>query len=236
MSQEPNHIDAAIADLESWMERISTAIETLRLLRAQGGALPGVPAPVGAGRDSPNGDMSHDAFFQMTVPDAAEKYLTLIKTTKPTSGIAKALLNGGLKSAAKNFPSMLNTILSRDNRFVRVNKEWALSAWYPGMRRSQRPATTEAAVVSRPSATPINKQPQGERQREGFGSDSLRGRTLSLLDSKPGDRFDAAKITEALGVNHKPSVSAALSGLLADGLIARPQKGQYQSAKKSPTA
>jgi len=39
MDSQPNHIDAAIADLESWQERISTAIETLKQFRSQGGAL-----------------------------------------------------------------------------------------------------------------------------------------------------------------------------------------------------
>ncbi len=235
MSQEPSHIDAAIADLEGWLERISTAIETLRHLQSQGGALPGVPAPVGAGRVSLNGDISQDAFFQMTVPDAAEKYLTLTKKSKPTSELANALLKGGLKSAAKNFPSMLNTILSRESRFVKVNKEWALGAWYPGMRRGQRAATTET-VHSKPSGVPAKKQPKGEHKKEGFSPDSLKGRTLSLLNSRADELFDAAKVKEALKVDHKPSVAAALSGLLADHLIARPQKGEYQSLKKHPTA
>jgi hypothetical protein len=236
MSQEPSHIDAAIADLEIWLERISTAIETLRHLQSQGGALPSVPAPIGVGRvSSLNGDISHDAFFQMTVPDAAEKYLTLTKKTKPTSELAAALLKGGLKSAAKNFPSMLNTILSRESRFVKVNKEWALSAWYPGMRRGQR-TTTEATAESKPSGGVAKKQPKGEHNKKAFTADSLKGRTLSLLDSKPGELFTTSRITEELKADHKPSVAAALSGLLADHLIARPQKGEYQSLKKHPVA
>jgi hypothetical protein len=234
MSQEPSHIDAAIADLEVWLERISTAIETLRHLQSQGGALPDSPVPIGAGRASLNGDIPHDAFFQMTVPDAAEKYLTLTKKTKPTSELANALLKGGLKSAAKNFPSMLNTILSRESRFVKVNKEWALTAWYPGMRRGTRTATTETSLPSKPSGGLRKKQPKGEHKTKGFSPDSLKGRTLSLLNSKPSELFSAAGIAEALGADHKPSVAAALSGLLADHLIARPQKGQYQALKTHP--
>ncbi len=236
MSQEPSHIDAAIADLEGWRERISTAIETLRHLQSQGGALPSVPATVGAGRASLNGEIPHDAFFQMTVPDAAEKCLNLAKKTRPTSELADSLLKGGLKSAAKNFPSMVNTILSRENRFVKVNGEWGLSSWYPGMRRGPRAVTTDTSIDSKPPGVPAKKRPKGEHKKEGFTPDSLKGRTLSLLNSRADELFDAAKIKEALNVNHKPSVAAALSGLLANHLIARPQKGEYQSLKKHPTA
>ena len=236
MSQEPNHIDAAIADLEGWLERITTAIETLKYFRSQGGVLPGMPAPVGVGRVSLNGDIPHDAFFQMTVADAAEKYLTLAKKTKPTSGLADSLLKGGLKTAAKNFPSMLNTVISADSRFVKVNKEWALSAWYPGMRRGQRAATAETAVVSKPSRAPV-KHGSEEHKNVTFGPDSLKGRIFSLLNSKPGEMFDPKKTAAALQKGDQiPSVTAALCDLVANGIIARPQKGQYQSLTKHPTA
>jgi hypothetical protein len=237
MSQEPNHIDAAIADLEGWLERISTAIGTLKYFRSQGGALPALPAPIGTGRVSLNGDIPHDAFFQMTVADAAEKYLTLAKNTKPTSGLADSLLKGGLKTAAKKFPSMLNTVLSGDSRFVKVNKEWSLSAWYPGMRRGPRAATTETAVDSKPSGGPVKNEPKGEHKKGRFSPDSLKGLIVSLLNSKPGEMFDPKKTAAALQKgNQTPSVTTALCTLVAEGVIARPQKGQYQSLHKQPIA
>ena len=225
---QPTHIDAAIADLENWMARIATAIETLRYFRSLGGSLPdgavGVVLPTSS-------EISHDTFFQMTIPDAAEKALKLAKKTGSTSDIADALLKGGLKSASKNFSGMVKTILTRDTRFVRVNKEWGLTSWYPGMRRGQRSAITEASPPSKPPGGLRRKQPKGEHKTEGFSPDSLRGRTLSLLNSKPSEVFSTAEVTEALGADHKPSVAAALSGLLADHLIVRPQKGRYQAKK-----
>jgi hypothetical protein len=235
MSQEPSHIDAAIADLEAWLERISTAIETLRHLQSQGGALPGVPAPVGAGRVSLNGEISHDAFFQMTVADAAEKYLGMTKTTKRIPELADALLKGGVKSSSKKFPDMVRIMIRRDPRFVNIKGQWGLSEWYRGMRRGSRAVTTETAADSKPSGVPGKKQAKGEPKKEEVAG-SLKSRTLSLLNSKPNELFSAARVTEALGADHKPSVAAALSILLADHLIARPQKGEYQSLKKHPAA
>jgi len=229
---QPTHIDAAIADLENWMGRIATAIETLRYFRSLDGSLPDGAAGVVLPASS---EISHDTFFQMTIPDAAEKALKLAKRTRSTSDIADALLKGGLKSASKNFPGMVKTILTRDPRFVRVNKEWGLTSWYPGMRRGQR-ATTETSPPSQPPSGGLRKkQPRGEHKTEGFSPDSLKGRTLAVLNSKPSERFSTAQVTEALGTDHKPSVAAALSGLLADHLISRPQKGQYQAIKRHPS-
>ena len=234
MSQEPNNIDAAIADLESWLVRISTAIETLKYFRSQGGALPGMPASVEvervSERVSSNGDIAHDTFFQMTVADAAAKYLGMVKKTTRIPELSDALLKGGVKSSSKKFPDMLRIMIRRDPRFVNVNSEWGLREWYPGMRRGTKVAP-DPSIEPKPSGVPI-KKPKGEHKKEAFSPDSLRGRTLNLLNSKPNELFSAAKVTEALGADHKPSVAAALSGLLADHLIARPQKGQYQAQKR----
>jgi hypothetical protein len=231
MSQEPNHIDAAIADLEGWLGRISTAIETLRALRVQGGTLPGGPPPADISRTDTNGDISHDAFFQMTVPDAAEKYLAIVKKTKPTAEIAGALLKGGLKSTAKRFPAMVNTVLSREDRFAKVHGEWGLSVWYPGMRRGPRAVPGDAA--GHPNEPSSEERPKREPSTEGFSPESMRGRALQLLDSRPNEQFDAPKVAQHLNAKNRPSVSAALSDLLAAGLIQRAERGKYKSKKSA---
>jgi hypothetical protein len=230
MDQDLTHIDATIAALEGWLERISTAIGTLKYFRSQGGSLPDA-LPLAGARPSSHAELSHDTFFKMTVPDAAEKYLKLVKKTKATSDIAASLLGGGLKSASKNFSAMVKTVLARDPRFVRVNKEWGLDEWYPGMRRGTRTADTTADA--KPAVVSIKKQPKDEHKKEGFSPDSIKGRTLSLLNSKPGEPFTTKKAAEALGVEHVASVRAALCALAAERLIARPETGKYQSARSA---
>jgi len=228
MDQDLTHIDATIAALEGWLERISTAIGTLKYFRLQGGSLPEMP-PLAGGRTS-SGEISHDTFFKMTVPDAAEKYLKLAKKTKPTSEVAASLLKGGLKSTSKDFTGMVKTVLSRDARFVKVNKEWGLDEWYPGMRRGNRPATAETSVNSKPSDVQIKKQSKDDHNKEGIGPDSAKGQILALLDSKPSESFTAQIVAEALG-RHLPSVRAALCALYAEDLIAKPETGKYQALK-----
>ncbi len=222
MSQEPNHIDAAIADLESWLARISTAIETLKYFRSQGGALPVIPDPGEVARVSLNGDIPHDAFFQMTVADAAEKYLGMAKKTKRIPELSDALLKGGVKSSSKKFPDMVRIMIRRDPRFVNVNSEWGLRDWYPGMRRGQRVAEQPAERKSIP-AKPMPAKNSGP---------SIRERTLELLQSKPTQVFTPGEVAERLE-EAKPSVNTALCELAGRRQIARPEKGKYQALKEA---
>jgi hypothetical protein len=236
MNQDhPSHIDAAIADLEGWLERISTAIATLKYFRSEGGSLPAMTQSAGL-RASANEDILHDTFFKMTIPDAAEKDLRLAKKTKRTSDIAASLLKGGLKSASKNFPSMVKTVLARDARFVRVNKEWGLTEWYPGMRRGRAAADpSDSNDGSEPAL--VKKATKGKSMQVEQGTKPLKERIRSLLNSRPNEMFDPKKVAEALqNGDHVPSVTTGLCNLVNNGLIARPQKGQYQSLKRQAIA
>jgi hypothetical protein len=228
MSQEPNHIDAVIADLEAWRGRIADAIETLQYLQTQGGGLPtGVPSSTGA-RTLSRSDIPHDAFFQMTVPDAAEKYLKLVKKTKPNPELATDLLKGGLKSAAKNFPEMIRTVLAREPRFVKVNGEWGLSEWYPGMRnKHQRERLPEPSQGTRSA---VKRRQSAAKPKKNATGPSLRDRVVKYLESHPTEVFDAPTIAERIGAQ-APSTAAALSGLLRDSLVVRPERSKYQSKK-----
>jgi hypothetical protein len=219
-NEQPSHIEAAIADLQAWQERITAAIETLMLFRTQGGALPSMAPPTSRGTSS---EIAHDAFFQMTVPDAADKYLRLMKTTKPSSELATALLKGGLKSTSQNFQEMIRSVLSRDDRFVRVNSEWGLSEWYPAMRKRG---------ADKKSETPQEKKTEKRRRVEAFSTESLKGRILSLLQSHPEQQFVAATIAERLNEKNVRSVNAALAGLFAGDYVLRPKTAHYQFKRR----
>jgi hypothetical protein len=216
MSQD---IQRTIADLEAWRERITTTIETLKYFLAQGPGLPSSPPPSG-GRIVTGAEIPHDAFFQMTIPDAAKKYLAIVKQTKPNPQIAESLLKGGLKSAAKNFPETLRTILSRDDRFVRVNSEWGLAEWYSGMRKERKTHTSNED--DRPQSETTQKT---EDNQQGY---PLTTRTLALLNQYHNRIFSAEDVAKALDAKI-PTVRTCLSQLFAKDLILRLNHGKYQS-------
>lgn len=210
MAQEANHIDAAIADLEAWRDQINVAIQTLQHFRDKGLSLPS-SAPPGNVR---NGQIASDAFFQMTVPDAAEKYLKLIKATKEISELADALIKGGLKSSSKKFPDMVRSVLSRDSRFVKVpDAGWGLSEWYPGMRKEKK-------------SKPQPQQPT-EQKREPAGSsgphraddmESAGDKILAAMRANQNEEWTATKLTEKTGLKHR-TVQGTIFRLRHEGKI-----------------
>jgi hypothetical protein len=226
MNPEGSPYDAAIADVEARISALQVTLETLKELRAQSSLGAATASVSNAGRPGVvMGDIPHDAFFQMTVVEASEKYLRMVKRTKPNSELAEALIKGGLKSAARNFPEMIRSVLFRDSRFVKVNGEWGLSEWYPGMRRG-RTVTPEAPQESKAPTTPPKNT--SAPTKHGFSPESLKGRVLNLLDSNSIELFTAPTIAERLNAE-VPSVSAALASLFADGFILRPERSQYKS-------
>lgn len=132
-----NIYEAVIADLEKKIAAMQSVIENLRsiasptFMGAQGSSLPQGGATA----------FGHDAFFGMTVADAAKKYLSAIKKTASVATISDALVAGGWKTSAKNIPENVRALLSRAPEFVRINGEFGLAEWYPGRKtRTKRTA------------------------------------------------------------------------------------------------
>jgi hypothetical protein len=131
--------EPVIAEMKAQIEECQRVIITLEMMRAKGtsGAAPagGVASPA-----QQNGPVtfSNDAFFGMTISDAARKYLTAIKRTATARAVADALLAGGFKSAAKVFLESVRSILSRNPNFVLVNGEFGLAEWYPGRKTGSK--------------------------------------------------------------------------------------------------
>jgi hypothetical protein len=231
MAQEATFIDETIAALEAWRDRIDASIETLRYMQVQGPGLPSLPPPA-SGRPLNGQVIPHDAFFQMTIPEAARKYLGIMKKTKPNPELAAALISGGLKSASKNFPEMVRTVLSRDERFIRVNSEWGLSEWYPGQGKGRKAKAgtepEESVVGGRPSQK--HSIPDGTKKAKPLGPGKKR--IVKFLDDHPDEMFGPIEIATKLQAKPK-TMNVYLGYLVRDGLISRPQEGKYQSKRKS---
>lgn len=128
--------EPVIAEMRAQIEECQRVIVTLEMMRAKAASMANSPGAVVSSPLPNSGPVtfSNDAFFGMTIADAARKYLTGIKKTATARAITDALIAGGFKSAAKNFVESVRSILSRSQTFVLVNGEFGLAEWYPSRK------------------------------------------------------------------------------------------------------
>jgi hypothetical protein len=138
--------EAVIVDLESKISTLQATVENLRNIRSIVSQIAQSPMAANGPRATQNiADFGHDAFFGMTVGEAAKKYLKVVKKTVSIPVLVEALMAGGLKSASTNMRENVRSILGRHPDFVRINGEFGLAEWYPGRkavskRRGSSPA------------------------------------------------------------------------------------------------
>lgn len=132
-----------LADLESERAGLDAAIAVIR--RKMGSAAPAESTPAAAPAEPATRvffselELPSDAFFGMSIREAARKYLSVAKGKRPTKDMCAALLRGGFQTTAQNFAATLYSALSRqDDVFVRVGGDWGLVEWYPGRGRDRK--------------------------------------------------------------------------------------------------
>jgi hypothetical protein len=134
MGHSQNPYAAVIADLAKWRDEINAAIDMMTRLgdKRAGGAV----GLVGGGADIPP-----DAFFGLTIPEAAKKYLAIVHRPQSLQEIADGLLKGGMVTTAKDFPATIHAIFRRnaEGEIIRVGDNWALAEWYNKKPRVRKP-------------------------------------------------------------------------------------------------
>jgi hypothetical protein len=142
-----------LADLERERDGLTAAINVIRrkMGLAPEESAPKIAASVANGtgsNDKGSSEIKPDSFFGMKLPDAIRSYFAITKRPALPSTIAKALLDGGLQSTAKDFNSMVQTAINRmKGEVVRVPNGWALAEWYPG-RNFDKPKKGEKPSVA----------------------------------------------------------------------------------------
>ena len=68
-------------------------------------------------------------YKELTINQAAERFLRSIMRDQPINAIAKAIEQGGFKHKSKNFANTVRSSLVRDETFVRRGKRWGLREW-----------------------------------------------------------------------------------------------------------
>ncbi|HLZ40369.1 MAG TPA: hypothetical protein VKQ11_05375 [Candidatus Sulfotelmatobacter sp.] len=135
--------DAVIADLEAQIAELTTALKAIKRIRSLGVGIGhavkdtgGVAAPaleVIQHGPSDDDDIRSDAFFRLTIGDAAVKYLRKWAGRRPQSvnTIIDALARGGMKG--KGYQTVYKTLVRRAKEkgdVVNVHGDWGLQEWY----------------------------------------------------------------------------------------------------------
>lgn len=152
---------AVLADLKKRRDEIDAVITLLERLYNTGGLLtnmldtaaapatlvapnPGSSAssmgPPAPRKEEAPGGIPSDAFFGMSISQAAQKFLSMRKKPATAPEIAEALEQGGFPHQSTRLPNTVNSVLTRNSVgtnpiFAKVKRgTWGLRVWYPNYR------------------------------------------------------------------------------------------------------
>ncbi len=135
MSNEPINYEAVLADIEARIAKLQATADGIRELMALGGTTP---------TNSPAGKIAHDAFLQMSIPDATKKYLSMARQKKDTQSIIDALEQGGLpRSAYSTVYAVLRRREKQVGDIINMKGDWALAEWFPNYKKKVTSELTE---------------------------------------------------------------------------------------------
>ena len=112
-------IDAAIAGVTALLGESEAALQA---------CLP-VPLP----KTQESNHVETGSFAGLTLTDAAQRYLDMVKEPQSTAEIAEALERGGYPTRSRNFINTVRSVLARHTKtvgeIVKVHKNWGLAEW-----------------------------------------------------------------------------------------------------------
>ncbi len=107
-----------------------------------------VSQPIASSRKSAKAETAEiqsDTFFNMTVPDATRKYLSMMRKPQSTPQIAEALERGGFTHQSEKFGNTVGAVLHRiaassGGDIIKVSRgNWGLASWYGPKRSGSEP-------------------------------------------------------------------------------------------------
>jgi hypothetical protein len=161
--------ESILAGMEAERAALDTAIAGLRAYLNKGTTDPlsGPGGPTVLAKPIDPSMIRDDAFFGLSIGEAAKKYLTLVKRKQSVREIAEALERGGLPHTSSNFVNTVGTMLNRaainDAELVRVGRgEWGLSGWYGNRRPKPEPPKKSKRAKPVKASKPIGPRPEGK--------------------------------------------------------------------------
>lgn len=148
MSDVPVNYEAVLADIDARIAKLQITREGILELMATSGTTPS---------GSPSGKIAHDAFLQMSIPDATKKYLNTVRQKKDTQSIIDALEQGGLPRSAYN---TVYAVLRRREKqvgdIINMKGDWALAEWFPNYKK--KAASDEESEELTVEVTEVGKE------------------------------------------------------------------------------
>ena len=179
----PTQYEAVLADLYAKRDEIESAINTILFLQGSGSAAAPTANANGAVRASRAGVIPSNAFFGMSLVDAAKKYIELSQAKRTLGQIVSGLEEGGMPPQKRDTVyAALRRRESTVGDIMKVGEEWGLKDWFAGIsigdaakakvvkskkgkKKSGKKARKRAAVVATPEATETAKPAESSKPK-----------------------------------------------------------------------
>lgn len=154
--------DAAITELEAQIAERNSALQVLKRLRDSAGGSNGTSIKASSLRGAvievgtppwDDSEIRSDAFFKMTIAEAAIKFLRKWagRTPQSTKAIIAALDRGGIKGKGYQTVYKILTRRAKEKKdVVNVHSDWGLAEWYSfsdDASQQQAPPPASAAAL-----------------------------------------------------------------------------------------
>lgn len=134
MSEDATRMDAyrtALKELEKRKKEIEAAIAGITSLMEESDTPSCIPAAPPTRQDPSH--VESGSFADLTLTDAAQRYLAMVNEPQSTAAIAEALQRGGYPTESRNFRNTVRSVLDRHAKtvgeIVKVHKNWGLADW-----------------------------------------------------------------------------------------------------------
>ena len=137
MSENDARLDAyrmVLKDLEKRKMAIEAAIAGIISLMGESETTLQGCMPVAPSKGKEPCHVESGSFADLTLTEATQRYLGMVKEPQSTAEIAEALERGGYPTKSSNFRNTVRSVLDRHAKtvgeIVKVQKNWGLAEWY----------------------------------------------------------------------------------------------------------
>jgi DNA-directed RNA polymerase delta subunit len=193
----PTQYDAVLADLYAKRDEIDSAINTILFLQGSGSTVASTANANGAVRATRAGAIPSNAFFGMSLVDAAKKYIELSQAKRTLAQIVKGLEEGGMPPQK---PGTVYAALRRRESTVgdimKLGEEWGLKDWFAGISVGESAKTTKGKkgkkksakkAANKKAAKPSATKPQlvvvESKPEEATQAKAAKPKSMTILDA-----------------------------------------------------